>query len=135
MRWDVPGWLIKWVQRPQPERISGGWAGELGRKPTFREFLETGIGTDAGMFTFAGREALIEVAGHLDETLRRELPEQTLSILKGTQIGMTTLAIGLALYCVHVRRLNVGYFLPDQDFANRFGGTRIRPAIRSPSVM
>ena len=134
MRWDVPEWLIKGVQRPPPERVAGGRAGELGRKPALREFLETGISTDAGMFTFAGREALIEVAAHLDETLRLGLPEQTLSILKGTQIGMTTLAIGLALYCVHVRRLNVGYFLPDQDFANRFADTRIRPAIRSPHL-
>jgi phage terminase large subunit GpA-like protein len=47
---------------------------------------------------------------------------------------MTTVAIGLALYAVHVRRLNVGYFLPDQDFANRFDDTRVRPAIRRAAL-
>ena len=124
MRWDAPRWLKKWAQRPKPKRISGGPAGELGRKPTLREFLETEIRADAGMFTFAGREALMEAAEHLDETLRFGLPEQTLSILKGTQIGMTTLAIGLALYCVHVRRLNVVTAGPISD-RSRMAASRL----------
>ncbi len=95
-------------------------------------FLESEIGVEGGRYGFTGREALREVVDHLSEILRLGLPERTVSVLKGTQIGMTTVAIGLALYCVRVRRLNVGYFLPDQDFANRFGDTRIRTAIRNP---
>lgn len=106
----------------------------LGRRPSLREFMETEVGSGAGALGFKGREALLEPVAHLDEVLRLGLPEQTVSVLKGTQIGMTTVAIGLALYCVRVRRLNVGYFLPDQDFANRFADTRIRPAIRNPRL-
>jgi phage terminase large subunit GpA-like protein len=106
----------------------------MGRRPSLQEFMETEVGSDSGPLNFRGREALLGPMAHLDEVLRLGLPEQTVSILKGTQIGMTSVAIGLALYCVRVRRLNVGYFLPDQDFANRFADTRIRPAIRNPRL-
>ncbi len=121
-------------ERPALERISGGQAAFLPPKPSFAEFLEKEIGTDDGAYTFEGREALREAVDHLGEILRLGLPEQTVTVLKGTQIGMTTVAIGLALYAVHIHRLNVGYFLPDQDFANRFDDTRVRPAIRRPAL-
>ncbi|MEE9274484.1 MAG: phage terminase large subunit family protein [bacterium] len=116
---------------PFLERISGGRAEFAERTLSLPAFLEGEILTDGGPFTFEGREPLREVVAHLDEILRLGLPERTVSVLKGTQIGMTTIAVGLALYCAAVRRLNVGYFLPDQDFANRFDDTRVRPAIRS----
>ena len=115
---------------PLLERISGGRAEFAERALSLPAFLEEEIQTDGGPFTFEGREPLREVVAHLDEILRLGLPERTVSVLKGTQIGMTTIAVGLALYCAAVRRLNVGYFLPDQDFANRFDDTRVRPAIR-----
>ena len=92
------------------------------------------MSTDNGAFTFAGREALLEPAAALDETLGNRTPDQTISVLKGAQVGMTTIAIGFALYCVIVHRLNVGYFLPDQDFADRFDQTRVRPAIRNERI-
>ena len=101
------------------------------RLPGLREFLEAEIRCDGGPFTFGCRGALRAVAENLDTILRLGLPERTVSVLKGAQIGMTTLAVGLALYCVAVRRLNVGYFLPDNDFAARFDDTRVRPVIRS----
>ncbi len=117
-----------------PDRISGGRAGISRQKPALAEFLEKEIRTDSGAFSFVGRETLRETVDHLDEILRLGLPERTVSVLKGTQIGMTTVAIGLALYTVYVHRLNVGYFLPDQDFANRFDDTRVRPAIRRAAL-
>ncbi|MEE9240612.1 MAG: phage terminase large subunit family protein [bacterium] len=121
-------------ERPAVERISGGHARISRVKPSLAGFLEKEIRTDGGAYTFEGREALREVVDHLDGILRLGLPERTVSVLKGTQIGMTTVAIGLALYAVHVYRLNVGYFLPDQDFANRFDDTRVRPAIRRAAL-
>ena len=127
----MPGRIRKKAdERRASDRISGGRALVSRKKPSLAEFLEKEIRTDDGAYTFEGREALREVVDHLDEILRLGLPERIVSVLKGTQIGMTTVAIGLALYAVHVRRLNVGYFLPDQDFANRFDDTRVRPAIR-----
>ena len=97
-------------------------------------FLTSEMSTDSGAFTFEGREALLEIVAALDEILGNRTPDRTISVLKGAQVGMTTLAIGFALYCVIVHRLNVGYFLPDQDFADRFDQTRVRPALRSGRI-
>ncbi len=97
---------------------------------SFPAFLEREIRTDAGRFGFVGREALREATAHLEEVLRLGLPGRTLTLLKGTQIGMTTIAVGLAIYCAARLRLNVGYFLPDQNFADRFDDTRVKPALR-----
>ena len=111
--------------------VSSRFSGEargLGR------FLASEMSTDKGVFTFEGREALSEPTAVLDEVLKNRTPDQTISVLKGAQVGMTTLAIGFALYCVIVHRLNVGYFLPDQDFADRFDQTRVRPALRGERI-
>ena len=108
-------------------RFSGGMQG-------LARFLTSEVSTDNGAFTFKGREALLEPAAALDEVLGKRTPDRTISVLKGAQVGMTTLAIGFALYCVIVHRLNVGYFLPDQDFADRFDQTRVRPVIRNESI-
>ncbi|MEK6709329.1 MAG: phage terminase large subunit family protein, partial [Nitrospinota bacterium] len=110
--------------------IQGGEPLFAGGVPPFAAFLEEEIRADRGRFTFAGREPLREIASHLDGILHLGLPGRTVSVLKGAQVGMTTLAIGLALYGCALRRLNVGYFLPDQDFADRFDSTRIRPLLR-----
>ena len=77
-----------------------------------------------------GERRLWRSAAALDGVLNNRTPDRTISVLKGAQVGMTTLAIGFALYCVTLHRLNVGYFLPDQDFADRFDQTRVRPALR-----
>ncbi len=114
--------------------LAGGVARAAGGRGGLARFLTTELRTDRGAFTFAGREALREPAAVLDAVLESRTPDRTISVLKGAQVGMTTLAIGLALYAVVVHRLNVGYFLPDQDFANRFDQTRVRPAIRDGSL-
>lgn len=98
---------------------------------TLREFLEAEVAADKGPFTLAGRAALAEPIERIERIIRERIPDQTVSILKGTQIGFSTLAVGLALYCVIVERLNAGYFLPDDDFAARFDDTRIRATLRS----
>ena len=122
-------------RNPQPIPTIAGGEPLFGREaPSLLAFLEAEVRADGGPFTFAGREALREIAAHLDGILRLGLPGRTVSVLKGAQVGMTTLAIGLALYAAAVRRLNVGYFLPDQDFAGRFDATRIRPLLRGSKL-
>lgn len=105
-----------------------------GEALSFAAFLEQEIRIGRGPFSFGEREPLREIAAHLEGILRPGLPGRTVSVLKGAQVGMTTLAVGLALYCAAVRRLNVGYFLPDQDFADRFDSTRIRPLVRGSKL-
>ena len=105
-----------------------------GERRGLARFLTSEIRADEGAFSFEGRGALLEPVAAIDSVLEKGAPDRTISILKGAQVGLTTLAIGVALYGVVVRRLNVGYFLPDQDFANRFDQTRVRPAIRSGKI-
>ena len=124
----------KIIRTPGITLVAGGARRFSGEVRGLARFLASEIRTDAGAFTFRGREALIEPTAALDEVLQNRTPDQTISILKGAQVGMTTLAIGLALYCVIVHRLNVGYFLPDQDFADRFDQTRVRPALRNEKI-
>ncbi len=109
---------------------SGGSSRYSGEMRGLARFLMSEMSTDKGAFTFEGREAMLEVVSALDEVLNNRTPDQTISVLKGAQVGMTTLAIGFALYCVTIHRLNVGYFLPDQDFADRFDQTRVRSTLR-----
>ena len=113
---------------------AGGCSRFSGEARGLARFLASEMSTDSGSFTFKGREALLEIAAALDGILKNGTPDQTISVLKGAQVGMTTLAIGFALYCVIVHRLNVGYFLPDQDFADRFDQTRVRPAVRNARI-
>lgn len=113
---------------------TGGASRFSGEASGLARFLTSEMSTDTGAFTFQGREALLEIVAALDGVLKNRAPDRTVSVLKGAQVGMTTLAIGFALYCVIVHRLNVGYFLPDQDFADRFDQTRVRPALRGGRI-
>ena len=121
---------LKVIRAPGMDLAADGTSRFSGEMRGLARFLTSEMSTDNGGFSFAGREALLEPAAALDEVLRDCTPDRTVSVLKGAQVGMTTLAIGFALYCVIVHRLNVGYFLPDQDFADRFDQTRVRPALR-----
>jgi len=120
----------KIIRAPSLALAAGAPARFAGAARGLARFLASEIRADGGPFTFEGREALLEPAAALDAVFEKGAPDETITILKGAQVGLTTLAIGAALYGVIVHRLNVGYFLPDQDFANRFDQTRVRPALR-----
>ena len=126
---------LKIIQTLGMDLVADGASRFSGEMQGLARFLTSEMSTDNGAFTFAGREALLEPAAALDGVLGNRTPDRTISVLKGAQVGMTTLAIGFALYCVIVHRLNVGYFLPDQDFADRFDQTRVRPAIRNERIV
>lgn len=125
---------LKIIRAPGMALAADGASRFPGEARGLARFLTGEMSTDTGAFTFKGREALLEIVAALDEILGKRTPDRTISVLKGAQVGMTTLAIGFALYCVIVHRLNVGYFLPDQDFADRFDQTRVRPALRRESI-
>lgn len=125
---------LKIIHTPGMALSAGGASRFPGEARGLARFLTGEMSTDSGAFSFNGREALLEIVAALDEIINCRMPDRTISVLKGAQVGMTTLAIGFALYCVIVHRLNVGYFLPDQDFADRFDQTRVRPALRRGSI-
>ncbi len=116
------------------ERLTGAGSVLPAQYLSFTDFCERELRPDGADFTFEGRAPLVHPAGEIDKVLLLQELDRTVTILKGTQIGATTIAVGLALYCAAVLRLNVGYFLPDQDFADRFDDTRIRPAIRNENL-
>jgi len=101
------------------------------RSYSFQQFLEREITTDQGPWTIAGHEPL----GKLVELFQRVIatPERDVEIigLKAAQIGWSTLALALAFYLTSCRQLNVGYFLPTDKFAERFGQTRADKMIKA----
>ena len=90
-------------------------------------FLMSEMSTDKGVFTFEGREALLEPTAVLDEVLKNRTPDQTISVLKGAQVGMTTLAIGFAAYCVGGLQID--------NVPVDVAGLDLRPYLRQPAVV
>ncbi|UCH11171.1 MAG: phage terminase large subunit family protein [Fidelibacterota bacterium] len=90
----------------------------------FRDFLKTHIRTDEGTYGFERHGPLKEIAQRLPE-----VPE--LWVLKGAQVGLSTLVIGWCLYLARIRGYNVGYALPTKIFARRFLKTRFREVTAS----
>ncbi len=85
----------------------------------FVEFLTATIRTDKGLYSFDRHGPLLEIARRLPD-----LPEAW--ILKGAQVGLSTLAIGWCLYLALGRGYHVGYALPTKTFAGRFLKTRFQ---------
>lgn len=85
----------------------------------FVEFLTSTIRTDGGLYSFDRHGPLLEIA--------RRLPDLSEAwILKGAQVGLSTLAIGWCLYLALGRGYHVGYALPTKTFAHRFLKTRFQ---------
>lgn len=101
-----------------------------GRPGSFAEFLEDKIPTDKGRYSFDRHEALREPVMLLDQVVRARR-EIELTILKGAQIGMSTVGIGLACYLALEGKADAGYFLPNQGFADAFGKTRFDKTVRN----
>lgn len=68
-------------------------------------------------YSFSGYEPLLEIARHLHE-------DEVLYLLKGTQIGISTLFIALSLYFPYWRGLDSAYCLPDKVNIKPFMKTR-----------
>ena len=73
---------------------------------------------------------MLEVVSALDEVLNNRHARSDHQRPEGAQVAMTTSPIGFALYCVTIHRLNVGYFLPDQDSPTASTRRAVRSTLR-----
>jgi hypothetical protein len=114
----------------QSASIQAALSGSARRYDSFKEFLLREVPTDKGKYSFAGHRVFEPIVDDLDAILARRQPDMQISLLKGAQIGASTIGIGVSAFLPSQVRANVGYFLPTDKFADRFDKTRFRPAIR-----
>ena len=98
----------------------------LPRRPLGRdsltEFITRCVSTDKGAYSFARHAPLLEIA--------RRLPElREVWILKGAQVGLSTMAVAWGLYLAGAKGRSAGYALPTKIFARRFLKTRFQPIV------
>ncbi|MFB0517037.1 MAG: phage terminase large subunit family protein, partial [Candidatus Neomarinimicrobiota bacterium] len=75
-----------------------------------------------GPYSFDRHRPLLEIAQRLPQL-------KEVWVLKGAQVGLSTLAIGWCLYLARVKGYSVGYALPTKVFARRFLKTRFRGVV------
>ncbi|MFC1481229.1 phage terminase large subunit family protein [Candidatus Neomarinimicrobiota bacterium] len=98
-------------------------AGELGGiTPHFENFLRRQI-------IIGGRPFSFEKHGPLQQIVAEFEKSREVWVLKGAQIGLSTVALAWALYLTRVKNLNVGYGLPTKIFAQRFMKTRYKEVL------
>jgi hypothetical protein len=102
---------------------------DAARPSTLQEFLETDITTETGAWTLEGHEPFGEIVELLDRVVRKRETDTEISVLAAEQVGKTMIAVGFALQLVADRGRNVGYFLPTDGFAHKFGRTRLKRLI------
>lgn len=105
---------------------------------SFMEYLTTcarvpiGKG-DYGQYTFAGREAMVEIVELIDTVLGsktgKPLVDATISICGGAQFGKSVLELNLGAYCTGMAWMNWGFYLPDKDLVEGMVDTKFRPDI------
>lgn len=101
------------------------------RPSTPQRFLEQDIVAETGPWTLKGHEAFAGILLVVDEAIRgsERNAGTSIAILAGEQVGKTLVALGTALHLVADRAANVGYFLPTDKFAHKFGRTRLKKII------
>lgn len=119
--------------RPPAKKKKAGM--ELPGRSTLQEFLENEIVTDKGYWSFAGLEPLREIVTLVDHVIRKPEPGTEISVLKAEQTTVTTLGLGLMIYLAAQLGRNVGYFLPTDKLAHKFGRTRLKRMIAQSSYL
>ncbi len=89
---------------------------------SFEDFLLTAINTERGRYNFSHHRPMLEIARQLNH-------QSQVWIMKGAQIGFSTLALGWCLYQSLEKNKSIGYALPTKIFSRRFLSTRIMPLI------
>ncbi|MBA7609612.1 hypothetical protein ES703_16803 [subsurface metagenome] len=92
------------------------------------EFLATYIQADKRPYSFEQHRPLLEIAQRLPQL--REV-----WVLKGAQVGLSTLAVGWCLYLALTKGYSVGYALPTKVFARRFLKTRFKGVIAGNALL
>lgn len=96
---------------------------------SLQQFLESEVETDYGRWSLAEHEPLGEIVSLIDHIVSRRETDAKLTIIKGEQIGVTTVFTGAAVWAPVEHGLNTGYFLPDDDFASEWGMSKINPIV------
>ena len=94
----------------------------------FVQFLTASIQADKRLYSFEQHRPLLEIAQRLPDL-------KEVWILKGAQVGLSTLAVGWCLYLALAKGHSVGYALPTKVFARRFLKTRFRGAITGSALL
>jgi hypothetical protein len=111
---------------------------QIPARRSFRDFLEndarvpTGKGI-YGHYTFAGREALMEVVATIDSILGSEtgkfLPDARCAVAGGAQFGKTILELNFIAYVTAQLFRNCGLYLPDDDLVEGIVDSKFRPDV------
>jgi hypothetical protein len=101
---------------------------------TFTAFLlkEAKVPTGEGLHTnysFAGREALREVVGVIDEIFAKKWADAEVALAGGAQFGKTILELNLAAYVTGQQFRNFGLYLPDDDLVEGIVDAKFRPDV------
>ncbi len=98
------------------------------KRPGFVQFLAAHVSTGNGPYSFDRHRPLLEIA--------RRLPDlREVWVLKGAQVGLSTLAVGWCLYLALAEGHSVGYALPTKVFARRFLKTRFKGVIAGDALL
>ncbi len=81
--------------------------------------------------TYRGRRALGAIVAELAGALANRQEDVCVAVLKGAQVGLSTAALGLALWLPLALQASCGYFLPTDLFARRMQRTRLRPLLEA----
>ncbi len=92
------------------------------------EFLTASIQADKRPYSFEQHRPLLEIAQRLPDL-------KEVWILKGAQVGLSTLAIAWCLYLALAEGCSVGYALPTKVFARRFLKTRFKGVITGSTLL
>lgn len=120
------------------ERLGESTSTSVPQISSFMEFLTTQakVKTPGGeyvQYSLAGREALIPIIETFDLVLGSHtgepLPDSTIDVCGGAQIGKTVLSLNFGAYVTAVLHYNWGYYLPDDDLVEGIVDTKLRPDV------
>ncbi|MDR3456132.1 MAG: hypothetical protein P4N60_01695 [Verrucomicrobiae bacterium] len=104
-------------------------------RASFSEFLlnEAMVPVGGGLYakySFAGREALLEVVKVIDDIIGKNiLPDAEVSLAGGAQFGKTILELNLAAFITGWQFRNFGLYLPDDDLVEGIVDSKFRPDV------
>lgn len=84
--------------------------------------------------TWEGRRAVEAIVTELEAALAQGREGVSVAVLKGAQVGLSSAALGLALYLPLAHSRSCGYFLPTGLFARRMWRTRVEPLLTAANL-
>lgn len=124
----------------KPDKDTSGSGRSVVRRESFKEFLEADAKVPGdpsnretrGTFqpyTFAGREALVEVVDAIDNVLTNNIKDAQIALAGGAQFGKTIIEHGLMAYATGQLFRNVLMFLPDERLVKDMVQLKFRPNV------